>query len=141
MKPTPKAVNHHDTELDFVHADVVGQWLEDRGKDHDVGCGFHHAACGDQDADHQQDQDPRLVGKAGDEVTKPCGTPMIAKASARGAEKAMIGRITPLTLAELTSIAGKSAKLSVRGGNPSEIVTTTAVAPASVGVRRPEKMP
>ena len=75
------------------------------------------------------------------EATKPCGTPMIASASAKGAEKAMIGRITPFTLAELTSIEGKSASVSVRRIKPIMMVTTTAVAPASVGVRRPEKMP
>ncbi|GLQ25567.1 hypothetical protein GCM10007927_03700 [Sulfitobacter pacificus] len=38
---------------------------------------------------------------------------MIDKAVASGAENAIIGRITPLTLAELASMAGKSAKLSV----------------------------
>ena len=38
---------------------------------------------------------------------------MMAKACASGSEKAMIGRITPLTLAELTSIAGKSDSFSV----------------------------
>ena len=74
-------------------------------------------------------------------VTKPCGTPMIASASAKGAEKAMIGRITPFTLAELTSIAGKSESLRVPRMKPIRMVTTTAVAPASVGVKRPEKMP
>ncbi len=66
---------------------------------------------------------------------------MIASASASGAEKAMIGRITPLTLAELTSIAGKSASFSVPSPNPMRMVTTTAAAPASVGASRPEKMP
>jgi hypothetical protein len=116
--------------------------LQDRGKDHDIGRGFHDAARGDQDTDHQQDEHPRLVPSAPvTDVTKPCGTPMIASASASGAEKAMIGRITPLTLAELTSIAGKSAKVSVFRMKPMPMVTTTAVAPASVGVRRPEKMP
>ena len=75
------------------------------------------------------------------EVTKPCGTPMIANASARGAEKAMIGRMIPLTLAELISIAGKSASFSVPRMKPMIMVTTTAVAPASVGVNRPEKIP
>ena len=53
----------------------------------------------------------------------------------------MIGRITPFTFAELTSIDGKSLSLSVPRMKPMTIVTTTAVAPASVGVRRPEKMP
>ena len=66
---------------------------------------------------------------------------MIAKASARGTEKAMIGRITPFTLAELTSIAGKSENFRVPMMKPNRIVTITAVAPASVGVRRPEKIP
>ena len=53
----------------------------------------------------------------------------------------MIGMITPLTLAELTSIAGKSESLIVPRIKPMTMVTTTAVAPASVGVKRPEKMP
>ena len=53
----------------------------------------------------------------------------------------MIGRMTPLTLAELTSIAGKSASLSVPTTKPMMMVTMTATAPASVGVRLPEKMP
>ena len=73
--------------------------------------------------------------------TKPCGTPMMARACAKGNEKAMIGKMIPLTLAELTSIAGKSASLSVPMVKPMMMVTTTAVAPASVGVRRPENMP
>jgi hypothetical protein len=74
-------------------------------------------------------------------ATKPCGTPMMASAWASGSEKAMIGRITPFTLAELTSIAGKSEKLQRPRMKPMAMVTTTAVAPASVGVSRPEKMP
>jgi hypothetical protein len=53
----------------------------------------------------------------------------------------MIGRITPFTLAELTSMAGKSDSFSVPRMKPMMMVTTTAVAPASVGVKRPEKMP
>ena len=53
----------------------------------------------------------------------------------------MIGRITPFTLAEETSIDGKSESLSVPRMKPRMIVTITAVAPASVGVSRPEKMP
>ena len=47
----------------------------------------------------------------------------------------------PLTLAELTSIEGKSDSLRVPRMKPMMMVTTTAVAPASVGVIRPEKMP
>jgi hypothetical protein len=66
---------------------------------------------------------------------------MMASASASGSEKAMIGRITPFTLAELTSMAGKSDNFSVLRMKPMMMVTTTAVAPASVGVKRPEKMP
>ena len=58
-----------------------------------------------------------------------------------GSDIATIGRITPLTLAELTIIAGKSESLSVPSTKPRSTVTTTAVAPASVGVSRPEKMP
>ena len=75
------------------------------------------------------------------EVTNPCGTPMMASASASGAENAMIGRMTPFTLAELINIGGKSDSFSVPRTNPIKMVTTTAVAPASVGVRRPEKIP
>ena len=73
--------------------------------------------------------------------TKPCGTPIAASACASGKENAMIGIITPLTFAELSSIDGKSLNFSVPRMNPKMIVTTTAVAPASVGVRLPEKIP
>ncbi len=73
--------------------------------------------------------------------TKPCGTPSAASVCASGSEKAMIGRITPFTLAELTIMEGKSASRSVPRMKPIRMVTTTAVAPASVGVSRPEKMP
>ena len=73
--------------------------------------------------------------------TKPCGTPMIASACASGSENAMIGRMTPTTLAELSSIDGKSDSFRVLSRKPMMTVTMTAVAPASVGVRRPEKMP
>ena len=74
-------------------------------------------------------------------VTKPCGTSIVASAWASGSENAMIGRMTPLTLAELTSIDGKSESFSVPRTKPMIMVVITAVAPASVGVRRPEKMP
>ena len=73
--------------------------------------------------------------------TKPWGTPSAASVWASGRENAMIGRITPLTLAELTSMEGKSESFSVPRMKPMMMVTMTAVAPASVGVRRPEKMP
>ena len=38
---------HHNAELNFVHADVIGQWLEDGGKDHDIRRRFHVAARSD----------------------------------------------------------------------------------------------
>jgi hypothetical protein len=66
---------------------------------------------------------------------------MIAIACDSGNEKATIGRITPFTLAELTIIDGKSDNFSVPSMKPMIMVTTTAIAPASVGVNRPEKMP
>ena len=75
------------------------------------------------------------------EYTNPWGTPMIASASAKGAENAIMGKITPFTLADPINIAGKSASVKLRRMKPIAIVTTTAVAPASVGVRRPEKIP
>ena len=84
------------------------------------------------------------VGSSVSEVTaatKPCGTPSAAMVCASGSEKAMIGRITPFTLADDTIIAGKSDSLSVPITKPMKMVTTTAVAPASVGVSWPEKMP
>ena len=52
-------------------------------------------------------------------------------ACASGREKAMMGSITPLTLAELTSMAGKSSSFSVFNIKPRMMVTTTATAPAS----------
>ena len=66
---------------------------------------------------------------------------MIAKAWAKGSENAIIGRITPFTLAELINMLGKSDSFSVPRIKPIMIVTITAVAPASVGVKRPEKIP
>ncbi len=53
----------------------------------------------------------------------------------------MIGRMTPTTLADPSSMAGKSDSFSVLRKKPMMMVTMTAVAPASVGVKRPEKMP
>ena len=66
---------------------------------------------------------------------------MIASASAKGAENAIMGKITPFTFADPINIAGKSASVKLRRMKPIVMVTTTAVAPASVGVRRPEKIP
>ena len=66
---------------------------------------------------------------------------MAARVCASGSENAMMGRITPFTLAELISMLGKSENRSVPIMKPMMMVTITAVAPASVGVKRPEKMP
>ena len=66
---------------------------------------------------------------------------MMASASARGLEKAIIGKMTPFTFAELTSMGGKSDHFNVPIIKPIIIVMTTAVAPASVGVNQPENMP
>ena len=60
-----------------------------------------------------------------------------ASVCARGREKAIIGTITPLTLAELANILGKSASVIVRCKSPMIIVVTTATAAASVGVNMP----
>ena len=70
---------------------------------------------------------------------KPCGTPMsAARVCASGSDMAMIGRMTPFTLAELTSIFGKSASVSVPCSKPMVMVVATATAAASVGVKMPE---
>ena len=53
----------------------------------------------------------------------------------------MIGRMTPFTLAEETSIFGKSESVSVPCSSPMVIVVATATAAASVGVNTPDKMP
>ena len=69
--------------------------------------------------------------------TNPCGTSSAARVCANGKENAMIGTITPLTLAELANILGKSASVIVRWKSPMMIVVTTATAAASVGVKIP----
>ena len=69
--------------------------------------------------------------------TKVSGTSSAASAWASGRAKAMIGTITPFTLAELSNIFGKSSSLSVPWISPIAMVVTTATAAASVGVKTP----
>lgn len=49
--------------------------------------------------------------------------------------------MTPLTFAEFTSIDVKSESLGAPTANPKTIVTTAALVPVCVGVKRPEKIP
>ena len=55
-KPNSKCCNHHDAELDFVHADIVGKRFQDRRQDHDVWRGLHDTARRDQDQHHHDNQ-------------------------------------------------------------------------------------
>jgi len=50
----------------------------------------------------------------------------------------MIGRMTPLTRAEVSSMAGKSFSRIVRCTMPISSATATATAADSVGVKTPE---
>ena len=70
--------------------------------------------------------------------TKSCGTSSTVNACANSIATAMIGRITPLTRAEVSSIAGKSFSTIVPCAMPITSATATATAADSVGVKTPE---
>ena len=71
-------------------------------------------------------------------LTKAWGTCKLARVWANGRLMAMMGTITPLTLAEVSKIFGISLSFRVRCRKPIIIVLRAATAALSVGVKTPE---
>src|SRR5690606_2363503 len=72
------------------------------------------------------------------EATMLCGTWLIASTCASGSATAMMGTMTPHTLADPSRDPGKSLSRNVPWNTPTTMVVTTATAAASVGVNTPE---